>query len=389
MIDTNQLLNIAVVAISNLCQMVPVDQGAIVTNKSQIHIRRASPLTKFVIVANDAGYVYSIRDGVVQGLNNPELLRADFDSKAAKVFKTPLLNSNDAIKISDEVLSRLARGFDPLSNSTVQVTMPGTGPERKIPLCQIRRTRVDGHSEATLSLNAANARVVEFFLFDKRFYDTPEGRSLMARAIKDDPRPPPSPRHIVHPETNEVIAILKNAALFADQMGICNDSPTNAAAIDWERTEKFQDTVRVYTKDGAQIGATNRIVCYYAAKGALFAGPAEPMTEEEIQRFTVRIQVDWHDLAKKVIDLLRNKADVPPALLSNLKPWLPHGAPNVGELEIHRIQIVWVNSTDNFTLRSFNSGSFSAEVDLSTGEIMSVRIGDPKLIQYLSATQKN
>jgi hypothetical protein len=409
MLLTNELLSIGFVLASNFTATVPVPESAVMKDQARI-VTYAAGMTgaPLHLQMSDGKTGFAIDHGIVYLFKCPGSYfhLQDFGERAKFTGKA-VMSKDQALELATRVVRSLTKTGDPIKDVKPEVRCGGPFQGNPIPFYEVTwpKTNAWGYetSTAVVEIDGRSGKIVSLDLWDPGFWDIPGESSISNRVFRPDPKPVQKTAKVKswwpHPTTNQVSAAIPLWLAFCEKLGVSPGSRTNLNEIDWEKSWIYSDkeistngqVVQVWFTNATTFECVDGIVYRHTAEDACFAGFWDRKPAEEWKQFEGKVVKDWKVLAAELETTLVTKLGIPREALADLSPTAELNPLAIGSYGVNRLPVGWRNWPKNPGRNVWigeTHQAFSAEFDLSSGDLKLLSFHDPKLIRLLGSPKK-
>jgi hypothetical protein len=414
---TNALLSMGFSLVANFTNVVPVPPDLVPTRVDDVRAYEigSGSWPVDINMASKRGGYFEIKHGVVIEYSSPTSLLHNQDPNSLERFRgTASLDSKEVLKLAEQVVRRLARRGDPIAGRLgkvdrlrdwntgafmpfYRVTWPNSSPDEPL-------------SPADIEIDARNGQIVSVWLGGFTFYDLAFSWEMRKRAYIPDPLDRIKPEAVedgtlaaLRPFTKEMFQAIKNLSRVCERLEAKPLTSTNLTEIDWKNTCVYTNdwiapntiVSRVAFTNGSWLDAVGTTACDVFAADACYVDEWWTRTPEQWFIFDGKINYSWEKLTQDLEAKLRTRLHISQKLLARYGRRLRNTSiVPLGETGLKRILVDWTNGAPQKVEYRANTAwawqnhiGYSAEFDVESGELKSIRFRDPELIEALRDAQ--
>jgi hypothetical protein len=411
-LNTNLLLTLSVSIVTNFTQLVGITDYRPPLAPAELHRRLIGDGLSAISVRfeDQNGYKFSVRDGVVWRFSSPSSLENwSTPSRVESLLGEAKLSTNDAVRIATETVTRLAKGWNPISGTIPSVATPRRINGKQPPFYWISWPTTNTFPlirwSAFVEVDARTGRISSLELKDPGFNDYASTLEISNRVCSVEVVPNasshinPRPQVLLPvPTKDQIRQGMKSWLWLCEQLRLNPGDNTNLASVDWRQTITYTDSVmfamcpiiQVLFTNGAGFSSRQGVAISHVSADSCFASAWGNRSQEQWKAFSGRINWNWKEISSRLETLISDKLRISHEVFTTFVPNPDRKPPSVGTDGVKRLVIEWrkwPRSNGSVIRVDDTKLGFNAEVDLESGKLVWIFFYDPIFLRALASAQ--
>jgi hypothetical protein len=404
MLNTNALVGIGLVIVSNFANVVPIDEKAVprsVADLERVAIAEnyrwdRSTLFEIILIGRQ-GARFGITDGTVTLYRSPDCYW-DWGGHGddERYFGKAALSSEEILSLATKAVRSATPSGSPVDGVGPLLNQMGE-PSRPLPIYQVHWPSTNNFSKrlAIVEVDARKGFVSYFRLTGRAFIDQAGLQKLRDRVYLPDPalEPPAMEEepaaNLQQPPTNQVVQAITSWLSLCRKLGVDPGPQTNVDLVDWQRTLSYTNaSVSMITpvcvirfQNGTAFEAIGEAAFSHYSRDACFSVYGSEGPLGDVERFKGRIIKNGQELIQALPRRLITEFGLNPDVMLSAKA-IPRDFPPVGSQGLKRVRVNWRTFPNHKGVVRAEETTllFSAELDLETGRLIWISFHDPSLV---------